>query len=52
MQVLLLDFQLGIWADFILVFHTPSEIRKKGTRVRYADFSTLGSKLKGTVDIN
>ena len=35
-----------------LVFHTPSEIRKKLIRVRYADFLTLQSIFKGTVHMN
>ena len=35
-----------------LVVQTPSEMEIKGIRVRYADFMTLQSTFKGTVDMN
>ena len=59
MRVLFLDIKLEIelntpldFSSMILVFQTPSEMSKKGIRVRYADFFTLRSKLKFTVDMN
>ena len=37
---------------YVLVFYKSSEMSKKEIRVRYAEFLTLRSKLKGTVDMN
>ena len=37
---------------WFLVFQRPSEMSKKGIRVRYAESMTLLSIFKGTVDIN
>ena len=36
----------------ILVFHTPSEMTKKGIRARYVELMTILSISKGTLDMN
>ena len=43
---------LSLTCYYILVFHIPSEMGKKGIRIRYVDFLTLQSKLKCTADMN
>ena len=44
------EIRLGI--ETLLVFKTPSEMSKKGLRVRHAELMTLLNIFKGTVDIN
>ena len=43
---------LSLTCYYILVFHIPSEMGKKGIRIRYVDFLILQSKLKCTADMN
>ena len=55
MRVVLLDFSLEIRVEHttsFLVFHAPWEMSKKKIKVKYADFLTLQSTFKGSVDIN
>ena len=68
MRVLLLDFQLEIQLEhtnsfnlknlvlaiilIFLVFHTPSEMIKRGIKLLYAELITLLSIFKGTVHMN
>ena len=49
--ILLLDFQIGIRVDHTTTF-SFSEMSMKGIRMRYVEFTTLLSILKGTVDMN
>ena len=37
---------------YVLVFHTPSEMSKKGIRVTYTELITLLSIFKVTVDMD
>ena len=42
-----------VWAHCqFIVFQTPWEISSKGIRMRYADFLTVLSIFKGTVNMN